>query len=230
MPDPATESSQDFTDHRELVVQALQKGEVLSIETIGYRADERRLVTSVLETFLHELESHDGFAGLLTYSLNEVATNAWKANVKRAWFESQGLNIDDPGHYEAGMEKFRTEVLGSRDLELLKSRTEPLYIRVHFHFRDDEFLIVVRNNSQPTEQEMRKIEERLKLARTFDSISDVLDQIEDTSEGAGLGLFTMLTALKNKGFSEDAFRFFRTDQETVVAFRLRHDQGFRRNR
>lgn len=229
MPEPAAGSSKDLTDHHDLVVRALDHGEVLSIETMGYRADERKLVDSVLDSFLHELESHNEFSALLSYSINEVATNAWKANVKRAWFESEGLDIHDPDHYERGMQGFRAHALASRDAELLDGRKVPLYIRLHFHFRDDEFLIIVRNNSQPTRQEMRKIEERMKLARTFDSMADVLDQIADSSEGAGLGLFSMLAGLKNKGFSEDAFRFFQNDHETVVAFRLRHP-SFRRNR
>jgi len=55
----------------------------------------------VLDVFLGEL-GQKKLKDYIVYCLRELAVNAKKANTKRVYFDSRGLDIDDTDQYDEG--------------------------------------------------------------------------------------------------------------------------------
>ena len=64
-----------------------------------------------LKSYFRNLEDELGREGMGTALFNvvqELVTNAVKANVKRVFFEQNHYNLEDPAGYKKGLEDFRT--------------------------------------------------------------------------------------------------------------------------
>jgi len=155
--------------------------------------------------------------------VKELINNAIKANLKRLYFESTGLNINDNSNYRIGMEKFKEEVFQSEDSDLIKSLPGSKYmVRVSFSNTNDSLSINVINNIPILESEMNKIKSRVTKAYKYQDISEAFIDVLDDSEGAGLGLIMALMLLKNSGFPQNVFTISRNDNLTSVNLSIPH--------
>jgi hypothetical protein len=201
--------------NKEMVEQAVREGRMLTLTTHAYFAEERDHIDAILDHFLSaagrpELEDK------LAYCIHELANNAKKANTKRVYFREKNLDMDNESEYWIGMRNFRRETVENIDhyLELLKSAG--LFIKVQFKIKNSMLVIAIRNNVRLTPIERNKIEEKIVRSRTYATLADAYNSIEDSSEGAGLGIVMMIIMLRNLGLSEQIIRFFSNDEETVV--------------
>ncbi len=149
--------------------------------------------------------------------IKELINNSIKANLKRLYFESAGLDINDSKSYRNGMETFKEAVFQSQESDLIKTLQGSKYmVRVSFCSTADNLSISVINNNPILESEMNKIKSRVTKAYKYQDISEAFIDVLDDSEGAGLGLIMALMLLKNSGFPQNVFTISRNDTLTSV--------------
>ncbi len=149
--------------------------------------------------------------------IKELINNAIKANLKRLYFESCDLNINDVKNYRAGMETFKDDVFQAGHEDLISSLDGSKYIvRVTFSSKNNKININVINNIPMLNSELDKIKARVNKAYKYKDMSEAFTDVLDDSEGAGLGLIMALMLLKNSGFPKDSFRISRNENMTSV--------------
>ena len=70
----------------------------------------------------------------------------------------------------------------------------------------DKIKIEVRNNSELTAFEYKRIHDKIVKAHQYSSIEEAFSQILDDTEGAGLGLIIMILMLRKIGLTDDNYQ------------------------
>ncbi len=143
---------------------------------------------------------------MLVTVIRELITNAAKANIKRLYFKLSELDINKKDDYRMGMETFKKDVF-TGDSEIFSKLSEVnLLVRVIFESTPDKLIIRIVNNTPILEEELKKIESRIKKAFSYTDISEAFEDVMDDSEGVGLGLIMALMLFKNAGFPPETYR------------------------
>ena len=82
----------------EKVRMAIRVGIPISITTYTLPKEMEAFMNDTLFVFLSELEQ-EHMTEFLSYSLNELTTNAKKANTKRIYFKEKKLDLLNPADY-----------------------------------------------------------------------------------------------------------------------------------
>ena len=127
------------------IQKAIQAQIPLSITTYTVPHEMEVYMGDILTAFLAELNLSP-MTEFLTYSLNELVTNAKKANTKRVYFAEKQLNINNIDDYNKGMETFKTETLDNINHYLELQKAQGLYIKLIMQARHNEIKIEVKNN------------------------------------------------------------------------------------
>lgn len=168
---------------------------------------------TLLQKYLTEC-GMDTYFNKLNYCLYEILNNAIKANIKRIYFDDHEMNINNPEEYEKGMENFRTEMLEKKEYFLERLRYSEFYVTYSLTIEDGKLIIEVRNNSLMTEGELKRVQEKIKSAGEFDD--DVtLDESIDETEGAGIGIRSIILTLRSFGLPGDHYLLYTEGSETV---------------
>lgn len=208
-----------FIVDSEKIKKAALAGVPLSLTTYVLPHEMELYMSDVLTCFLASLgQSH--MTDYLVYCLNELATNAKKANTKRIYFQERNLNINSPEDYEVGMKTFKKDMLERLTYYLEKQREAGLYIKVVFLARNHNIRIEVRNNSELNLFEYKRIHDKICRAHTYTDMNEALDKIVDDTEGAGLGLILMILMLKKIGLTDESYQIYVENSETVVRVEL----------
>jgi putative nucleotidyltransferase with HDIG domain len=136
--------------------------------------------------------------------LRELIQNAVKANIKRLWFKSLYLDINDPDDYQEGISKFKSVAYHP---ELMKDMLLESSYRIIVKIRkgDKGIEIDVVNNARIVSCEMDRLRNRLKKAKECKNFAEAYENMYDSSEGAGLGIILTVLLLKNAGLDVDLF-------------------------
>jgi len=177
----------------------------------------------IVEQFLDACH-HENLKEYLNFCLGELLTNSKKANTKRVYFKERGLDINDPDDYEKGMASFKQDTFDSIDHYLELQKKEGLYVKLKMHLRVDEIIIEIRNNCVLTKFEEERIKNKLEAAQQYHRMEDVVANVLDQSEGAGLGIIIIILMLEKVGLSKKNFRIYSTDTETVTEMILPCDK------
>ena len=208
-----------FKVDSEKIKKAALAGVPLSLTTYVLPHEMELYMSDVLSCFLESLgQSH--MTDYLVYCLNELATNAKKANTKRIYFLEKNLDINNPADYEEGMKTFKKDMLEKLTYYLEKQRDAGLYIKVIFSARNNNIKLEVRNNSELTVFEYKRIHDKICRAHTYSNMNEALDKIVDDTEGAGLGLILMILMLKKIGLTDESYQILVENGETVVRVEL----------
>ena len=121
-----------------------------------------------------------------------LITNAKKANTKRVYFIEKGLNINDQEDYFQGMKTFKEETLSNINHYLELQKNKGLYVKLILQAKQNKIKNEVKNNSELTPFEYKRIHDKITKAHQYSSIEDAFAQVLDSSEGAGLGLIIMI--------------------------------------
>lgn len=179
----------------------------------------RNSVEAALETFLTS-QGKAEYHSSLAYLLAEVIGNSDKANLKRAYFSLVGLDIHESRDYAVGMKGFR-DALHSRQEELVGLiRAEQAFVRIEFQKTADSLVLAVSNTCPLLPQEQERIQARLKMARKFNTIQEVMDEALDQTEGGGFGLIISVLMLRKIGLDENALRYQTSGQGTTVSVHI----------
>jgi putative nucleotidyltransferase with HDIG domain len=207
----------------EKIRKAIQSGLPYTITTYAMPHEVEIYIEQALAAFLR-LMKKETFKDYLVYCVQELSTNAKKANTKRVYFAEKGLEIENPDDYRKGMETFKKETIENIGHYLQMQKDRGLYIKVVLVSRPDAIQIEVRNNAVISRAELIRINDRLARAQQYKSMEDAFAQVLDDSEGAGLGIVVMVLMLKKMGLDRNAFSISSTETETIARIILPHDK------
>ena len=197
------------------IKMAIRAGIPLSITTYTLPKEMSDYMEEVLDAFLAELgQEHMGT--YLKYCLNELVTNAKKANTKRIYFNEKKLNIFDNGDYEVGMRNFKDDTLNNIRYYLGLQKKSGLYVKLILQTRNNRIKIEVRNNSELTFREYKRMHDKLSRAQQYTSVDQAMNHVIDQSEGAGLGIIIMILMLEKIGLTEENFQILNENGETIT--------------
>lgn len=194
---------------------AVQTGIPLSITTYTLPHEMEMYMNDVISIFLKEL-GQEQMTEYLTYCLNELITNAKKANTKRIYFRDKKLNINKPEEYDSGMKDFKQITLNNINYYLQEQKEAGLYVRLILQTKKNKIRVEVRNNSDMTVFEYKRVHDKLARAQQYTSDEEALAQVLDDTEGAGLGLIIIILMLEKIGLTEDNFQVLCENNETIT--------------
>jgi HD-like signal output (HDOD) protein len=199
------------TDYKE----AIRNGEDFYIQFSLFTPDVEEVVHKTLHRYL---ENYDllYMKDMLLTTVKEFINNAVKANAKRLFFIQNQLDIKSKEEYIKGMETFKEEVF-VQDSPILQALPQANYIvRVFFKVLPERLRVSVINNTPILEEELKKVESRIKKAYQYSDITEAFEDVLDDSEGAGLGLIMALMLFKNVGFPRESFSITTDGKITMV--------------
>lgn len=197
------------------VKKAVQMGLPLSITTYTLPHEIELYISDVLACFLSEI-NEEHLKDYLSYCINELAANAKKANTKRIYFAEKKLDINNDKDYEIGMKNFKDETLSNINYYLKLQRDAGLYVKIILQVKNDNIIIEIRNNSEMTKTEFKRVFDKIARSRQFTTLEEALNQVLDDSEGAGLGLVIMILMLRKVGLNDENYQVFVEKGETIT--------------
>ena len=122
------------------------------------------------------------------------------------------LNPDD---YKTGIASFHDEVVG--EFEVIKSAliSSTYGLNVSFEVDEDGIKFKVKNNSGILPAEQERINRRIAVAVAKDHFAEIYNEIEDDTEGAGLGIALIILFLKCMAIDPGNFTI-KTDGEVTI--------------
>ena len=167
--------------------------------------DEKSLL--LINAILVKILSRQGNIFLLETLITiirEIVFNAFKANLKRLYFQKSGVDLNDKEKYTILMQNFKDEYLYKLDeIEEEITSQDNYHIQINFKKSDNSLKITIFNNVTIIEEEYNRIKTRLEQAKKYQNLADAYNDIYDSTEGAGLGLALMVFLLKNSGIGVD---------------------------
>lgn len=210
------------------IKMAIRAGIPLSITTYTLPREMESYIDSVLKAFLSEL-NQEYMTEYLVYCLNELLTNAKKANTKRIFFKQKNLDIYDDEQYKEGIKTFKSETLTNIRYYLDLQKKAGLYIKLILQVRNNKIKVEVRNNSELTVEEYKRMHDKLSRAQQYTSVDQAMEQVLDDTEGAGLGLIIMILMLEKIGLTEENFQVLCENGETITRIILPLDEKTQKN-
>lgn len=209
------------------VSKSVANGDKLSLITYAFPDDAYDAILICLQSIM----DHYGAQHLLHSVYNivfELVVNAVKGNVKRLFFQEQGLTIDNSDHYEKGMLLFKEEVLQKNTLrargQLCKEKGA--YVQVNFTHQSNGMGIEVLNNAVLLPAEEKRIRARLAEGLKYANILSYYEHKGDSSEGEGLGLVLNLLLLRSEGLDTSLFRIYSYEGKTVARIEVPFNDNY----
>ena len=187
----------------------------LQVKTSRYHPKTRNFIDEMLKKYLDFMEKPQ-YTNNIAYCIHELATNAKKANVKRMYFLDKKLDIHNKDDYKKGMINFKTDTVSHIGEYLSKQKEKGYYIAISFKIKKKSLSIDVQNNAELTSEEKDKIKFKLAAAEKNKQISEIYSEIEDSSEGAGLGIVMMKQLLKTVGSGNNSLDIKSIKGKTVA--------------
>lgn len=195
--------------------KAIESELPLLITTFTLSHEMELYINEVVSCFLREL-NQEFMIQYVLYCVNELTSNAKKANTKRVYFQEKQLDINNEMQYKKGMENFKKDTLDNINHYLTLQKEQGLYIKLVVQKRNKKMKIEIKNNSPLTIYEYKRMHDKIARAGKYESVEDAFSQILDASEGAGLGIIIMILMLRKIGLSEQNFQFFTENGETIT--------------
>lgn len=153
--------------------------------------------------------------------IREIIFNAFKANLKRIYFENSGVSITDTARYNELMATFKDDYLYNLD----DIRSDILiqnkyHITVTFNRPGNLIHFSVYNNVTIIEEEYKRIRDRIEQSKNFQNLADAYNDVYDSTEGAGLGLVLMVFLLRNSGIGADNLDIHPNDKGVTVSLTI----------
>ncbi|MBN2617937.1 MAG: hypothetical protein JXR64_06455 [Spirochaetales bacterium] len=198
---------------------AIDNSKRLTLTIYKYLAEERHYIDEIVNLYLKQTEL-EHLAHQLTYCIHELAGNACRANTKRTYFETKKLDIFNNDEYNVGMESFKNEVFSEKDIYHCKAKEHGLYIKFQIKKTDDSIDLSILNNVTLTREEESRIKEKFEKIKGYNNVAEAFHILEDSSEGAGLGIAMMILMLKEMGLDPDRLKIFSDTNETHAVLKL----------
>ena len=187
------------------------------IEVISYTLprEKEMYIYEVLQVFLTECHQ-EHMTDNLIFCLGELLTNSKKANTKRVFFKEHNLDINNEMDYHQGMISFKEDMLNNLEHYLKAQKQAGLYVKLLLQLNDEGIKIEIRNNSVLTIFEQKRINEKLRASKKYTDPKQVISRVIDQTEGAGLGIIIIVLMLQKIGLSQENYKVFSSDTETIT--------------
>ena len=202
----------------EAIKNAVKHGFPLSITTYTFPIEIEQYINQVLKVFLHELDQ-DYMTEYLAYCLKELIINSKKANTKRVYFKERHLNIAENDDYKRGMESFKNDTIKDITRYLALQRQAGLYIKLTLQVKNNYIKLEIKNNTELTVHEYKRIHDKLTRSVQFHSIPDAAMNPDET-EGAGLGLIIICMILQKLGVQTNNITVQSQNGETAIGITI----------
>ena len=196
------------------IKKAVQGGIPLSVTTYTFPHEAEIYISEVIAAFFHEI-NQENMTEYIIYSMNELITNAKKANTKRVYFKEKNLDINDPHDYDLGMQTFKSDTMSNIKYYLSKQKEEGYYVKLILQAKNETVLIEIHNNVALSFFEYKRIHDKIARAEQYGSVDEAFNQIIDDTEGAGLGLIIMILMLKKLGIDNEHYQVISDNKETI---------------
>ncbi len=206
-------------DIKENYLLKLKSGQPVSYNFLSYTHNVNQLTHSLVHDVLAEKDMLY-LSSIIAAFMTEIINNAVKANLKRAFFEKNMVEITDPDDYNRLMEKFRKEAVEKMADYIPHMKEIGLRVKVTMKKNDKWFGISVANNTGMTAEELDRVKIRMDKAREINSIEEIFAEISDFSEGAGLGLIMNIMLLKTSGIGIDNFSLQSNGKITEASLKI----------
>ncbi|MDC7222827.1 MAG: hypothetical protein PQJ60_03740, partial [Spirochaetales bacterium] len=196
------------------VKESIKQEKALVLTTANLLRNIEDQLFIFLRLFLEELNLFD-CEEMIIYAIRELAANANKANMKRLYFREKQLDIHNSEQYRVGMSSFKEDTFVDLEKYTKKLSAQGLYVKFRFHVKDDIFTITIMNNTALSREEEERINDKIRKAWDFASMAEAMAHILDGTEGAGLGLVSIIMMLRKIGIADKrALRIRKTQSET----------------
>jgi HD-like signal output (HDOD) protein len=199
------------------IFKKIENGEPLKIHFQFVSDDTLILLNSITARILAKYDLHYILYSMLTI-IREIVVNALKANAKRVFFSNSGLDINDLQDYKKGIGIFKEKVVGDFDSIRDAVMNSSYYINYNLTYTDEGINFSVKNNAGILQQEQIRINERIDSAVKKNNFHEIYDDIEDDTEGAGLGIALVVLFLKSMGLDPASFKIRSDGKVTVTSF------------
>jgi putative nucleotidyltransferase with HDIG domain len=221
-------SAPELVVDEEKIKKAIQSGLPLTITTYTLPKEIEIYIEQIIDAFLKQMNQIK-LKDYVVYCVQELVTNAKKANTKRVYFQERGLDIHNQRDYEEGMAKFKEETLNNISHYLQLQKEKGLHIKVILQVKRNTINIEIRNNVKATRTEQLRIHDKMARSRQYGNLQDALASVLDSSEGAGLGLVILILMLKKIGLDDDSFIMKTTDKYTIASISIPLDHAMVEN-
>lgn len=188
------------------------KGYTLNQDFIGKVTQIIQLITEKLELPTLRMP--------LTFCTREMLMNAKKANAKRVFFEKRDLDIQHPNQYEEGIKDFKQEFINKADEYDKILAEKKIATQLSIVFNTETVKIEVSHGFQLTKFENERVQSKLESLKKELSPKNAIRDNMDTTEGAGLGIFMMLSMVVKAGFSASDFTILSNHDGTNTVLEL----------
>ncbi len=202
------------------IASCIKDGKVFEYPLKNPSPESKVVLKKIVLEFLKEINLEKSY-NLLCLCLEEIISNSVKANIKRAYFISHNLDINNPADYEAGMQSFKENGLSKikDDFFVNKINSIGLYVKLYFSVINGCLTITAKNNSVMSKEEVERVNTKLKLSENKSPEELFMNSIDQT-EGAGLGIIMIKKILSQISSAEDCFSIQTTDTETITELKI----------
>ncbi len=152
--------------------------------------------------------------------LEETFVNFTKANAKRIYFKENQYDIHSIEDYEVAMTSFSHDVLANWKNFHQKNESSFSQTSLRIKIQDDSIFFQMENPSEMTPCEYERIKDRFQSFQKHRNIQEAFSEIEDSAEGAGLGIFLNLSLLANAGISAENYRIYTKGNDTCCSLNI----------
>jgi hypothetical protein len=155
-----------------------------------------RICRTISLEFLHEI---------LFTILNELLVNGCKANAKRVFFSSKGLDISNPEDYTKGIPQFKFEFGHHRKQIFSELEKTQFFVNVSAQNFLDHVEFNITNNAKILDEERYRLQLRISASEKYKNINDAYKESVDSEESSGLGIVLIHILLRNSGIKNQFF-------------------------
>ncbi len=195
------------------IEDAVRDNKTISMRTYFLTDYGESLLKVICSTILNKYQRID-LMEICYSSAKELVINATKANLKRILFLKNNLNIEDPEHYERGMEEFKANLSEDKIISFKNEyKKYDLPVTATFYYNQDVLNIKVKNNFPLLPQEESRIRDKFHKATSFSSLID-------NTEGAGMGITMVGILLDQSGIDKHNFSLYSSKKYQETAAKL----------
>jgi hypothetical protein len=208
----------DYFDVEKNLQIAVDDGKVIRVISYAMSSDVENTLDKIVSRILEKFNRTD-LKSLVYTCTKELAINGTKANLKRIFFEEQGLDIEQDTDYEKGMQLYKDVMKEELTLQYgRKAKLSGLYVKISFVYNEDVLKIEVTNNTTITKQEEKRLREKLATTMKYDDLMQYYMDNADDTEGSGMGIALIIILLKGEKIDPNLFRM--SIKENITTARI----------
>lgn len=199
---------------------SIKEGKPFEAFLKGPTDESRTFIQTSLDLYLKAI-NRESIHNLLCLCMEEIISNSVKANIKRAYFLHNNIDINDHEQYEKGMADFREMALSKvKKLNFIHTtQNMGFYVKVCFSIIDNILIITTKNNSIISPEELERINHKLAISQDKSS-QDIFMNSVDCTEGCGLGIIMIKKIMEQISSLEDSFSISADSTDTITELKI----------